>query len=61
MKSFIQFLCAGTIAIYVAGCNPNANDELSHHHHDHDEAHKHEQHDSDHNHEGEEKRKITKG
>lgn len=61
MKSFIQFLCAGTIAIYVAGCNPNANDELSHHHHDHDEAHKHEQHDSDHNHEGEGKEENHKG
>lgn len=63
MKSFIQFLCAGTIAIYVAGCNPNANDELSHHHHDHDEAHKHEQHDADHkhDHDGEEKEENHKG
>lgn len=63
MKSFIQFLCAGTIAIYVAGCNPNANDELSHHHHDHNEAHKHEQHDADHkhDHDGEEKEENHKG
>ncbi|MGN0220166.1 MAG: efflux RND transporter periplasmic adaptor subunit, partial [Muribaculaceae bacterium] len=64
MKSFMKFLCAGTIAIYVAGCNPNANDELSHHHHhhDHEAGHNHEQHDADHHHdEGEEKEENHKG
>lgn len=65
MKSVLSFLCAGTLAVYLAGCNPNANDELSHHHHNHShehneahdheghEGHDHEAHDHDHDHDHE--------
>lgn len=39
MRKNFQFLMAGAISILSVGCNPNANDELSHHDHGHEHVH----------------------